>query len=292
MNTENEMTTNALAGWYGSNRILAESVARLMGKQEFIAIPFAGGMCELKYLKARTIIVNDAHRHVISMSKVVADPRMCKELVQRLDSLLFHPDALEAAQEYCQRIEDGARDRFGLFSNTLATSYVAEIDPIEWAENFFVCCWMGRGGVAGTDGEFKGNLSLRWDGGGGDSNVRFRSAMASLSAWTEVFKTCNFTCEDFRVMLARIKDKKGHAIYADPPWVQKGDSYKHKFCEKDHRDLASRLWIYGQARVVLRYGIHPLIEELYPRSSWDWHEQTSRSQANGDVKEVLIVNRA
>jgi DNA adenine methylase len=42
--------------------------------------------------------------------------------------------------------------------------------------------------------------------------------------------------------------------------------------------------------VVVRFGDHPLIRELYPESHWTWVRQTSRAQSNDDVREVLLLN--
>lgn len=277
-----EMTTNALAGWFGSNRLLAETVGKMLGKCEHVVIPFAGGCCELKYINARTIIVNDLHRHAINCAQIIADVDKVNILAARLEAKLFHPDELKTAQEYCKCVESEG----GLFRPDPAS-----VDEIEWAEAFFVACWMNRGGSAGTDSEFNGGISLRYDAGGGDSNVRYRSAISSLQAWHKILcGRCNFTCEDFREVLGKTKDKPGHAVYADSPWPDAGDSYKHKFSMKDQRDLAARLGEFKHTRVVVRFGEHPLIRELYSEPQWTWHLQTSRCQHNAEVAEALIVN--
>ena len=49
---------------------------------------------------------------------------------------------------------------------------------------------------------------------------------------------------------------------------------------------------FRHTRLVVRYGIHPLIEELYPRHTWEWRELTGRNQANSKKPEVLIVRNA
>lgn len=285
-----KMTTMALAGWFGANRLLAEMVGKTLGKCEHIVVPFAGGCCELKYLDARTIIVNDRHSHVINMARIISDPARFPILHELVDSMLFHPSELEVAQAICERIELEVEDDSGLFPASHRFAIYDPASQIEWARAFFVACWMGRGGCAGTDGEFDSKISLRYDANGGDSNVRYRSAASSMKAWHEILKGANFTCEDFRAVLAKTKDNKGHAIYADAPWPDAGDGYKHKFVERDQRDLASRLSEFSTARVLIRFGVHPLIEELYPRTKWRWLEQDSRCQHNRDVNEALICN--
>lgn len=276
------MTTRTLAHWYGSNRILAEAVGKLLTGCSFVAIPFAGGMCEVPCIQARTKLVGDVHRHVINLARVVADPGLRPQLEARLEQKCFHPDELAAAQAYCLNIEKTISS--GLFVDRS----VLPVFPLEWAEAFFVATWMSRGGNAGTKNEFNAGQSVRYDAGGGDSNARYRSAVDSMEAWQHAMIGCNFVCEDFRELLSVVKDEPGVGIYEDCPWVGLGASYKHPFTERDHRDLARINGGYKQARVVVRYGVCPLVEELYPRTEWDWREQVSRSQANGAVKEVLL----
>ena len=48
---------------------------------------------------------------------------------------------------------------------------------------------------------------------------------------------------------------------------------------------------YRETRVVVRYGDHALIRELYPHEKWVWHELTGRTSANKGKAEVLLVNR-
>lgn len=54
--------------------------------------------------------------------------------------------------------------------------------------------------------------------------------------------------------------------------------------------LAEALAKFARTRVVVRYGDHPLIRDLYPEPRWTWLEQRGRNQRNGEIAEVLIVN--
>lgn len=58
------------------------------------------------------------------------------------------------------------------------------------------------------------------------------------------------------------------------------------------RQLAERLAGFEHSPVVVRYGDHPLIRELYPDDRWRWVEQASKDMHGGEVAEVLIVKRA
>lgn len=64
---------SCLAPWFGSNRMLAHEVGRALSGCEWVGIPFAGGMAELPQIRARTIVANDLHKHIINLAEVVAD---------------------------------------------------------------------------------------------------------------------------------------------------------------------------------------------------------------------------
>ncbi len=150
---------------------------------------------------------------------------------------------------------------------------------------------MGRSGQAGTDSEFDGGLAMRFTASGGGSNTRYRSAVESLEAWGHTLKRCEFSCLDWRVFLTKCQDRPKHGMYVDAPWPKDGGNYRHKFTEQDQRDLAAALGKFDQMRIVVRYGDHPLIRELYPESAWTWHMMTSRTQGNNEKSEALIINK-
>jgi len=91
--------------------------------------------------------------------------------------------------------------------------------------------------------------------------------------------------------LDRVKDQPDHGLYVDAPWPDAGQEYEHSFSTVQQRRLAKRLGEFNSCRLVIRYGDHPLIRELYSVDRWNWIEQTSRSQTNGAVDEVLITRR-
>lgn len=287
--TEATMKTKTLANWFGSNRLLASTVGDQLKGCDWVGVPFCGGCSELPHIKVRGGIANDLHRHIINLALVVRDPAMKADLVKRLDGMLFHPDELEKAQIRCrQREEEWAAT--SLFNGQKPPFIPASL---HWAQDYFVTSWMGRGAQAGTKGEFKGALPLRYNANGGGSSVRFRSAAKSLDAWHEVCKLWEFTCEDAFEMLARVKDSKdapGLGIYADAPWPDAGDGFAHRFTERQQRQLAEILGAFKLVRVVIRFGDHPLIRELYPESKWAWVLNDSRDQDNKAVREVLIIN--
>lgn len=249
--------------------MLAQNVGSLIGKRIWVGIPFGGGMPEVQYINARTIIVNDKHLHVINLARCIKDDTLREILYARLMGEPFHPESLKQAQKWC--LENPS----------------FPIPSVVAAENYFIAVWMNRSGLAGTRTEFSGNLSVRWTGEGGDSNTRYRSAIESLEAWSRVFVRCNFTTLDVFDFLAEVLDIGSNALYLDPPFPDVGGSYLHTFSEDDHRALASWLNRYRNIRIVCRFYDHPLIRELY--SDWTWHHQTERDQANQAKDAVLLV---
>lgn len=270
---EPQLTTTAIAPWFGSNRMLAPIVGKELAGCKWVGVPFAGGMSELAHIKASTIVVSDLHRHVINLARVVRCPKILESLVKALDAKPFHPETLSDAQERCLQGVD----------ESLPVDYLA-------AEAYFVACWMGRSAKAGTDGEFTGGLPVRWSATGGDSNTRYRSATASLEAWGEIMRRCNFVVQDVFEFLSNVKDLDGHGLYLDPPFPGPGDAYKHRFTEEQHLRLAGLLWDFQRCRVVCRFYDHPLIRELYPEPRWTWMRLKGRKQSNDAAPEVLIIN--
>lgn len=273
-----EAKIKAIAPWFGSNRLLAANVGKALAGCNWVGVPFAGGMCELLHIKASTIVVGDLHRHVMNLASVIASGA---PLAEDLAVMPFHPDVLKAAQLHCLEMERGGWD----FSN------IATETSQRWALNYFIACWMNRSALAGTDKEFSGNLPVRWSASGGDSNTRYRSAVASLDAWREVMRRCNFVTLDVFDFLKRVKDADRHGLYLDPPFPDAGDAYKHKFTELQQRLLAVALATYRKTRVVCRFYDHPLIREIYPADRWTWQQAEGRDQANGAKPEVLLISR-
>jgi DNA adenine methylase len=219
---EPEMTTTALAPWFGSNRMLAPIVGKELRGCKWVGVPFAGGMSELAHIKASTIVVSDLHRHVINLARTVQQSDFRGLLIDELNDTPFHPDALAQRSGRGQSIE--------------AKTSKPQMPNVTWAYNYFVACWMGRSHKAGIDDEFNGGLSIRWNANGGDSNKRYRSAVASLDAWGEIMRRCNFSVLDCFEFLDRCEDSEGHGIYCDPPFPGPGDRYKHN---SPRRSIAS-----------------------------------------------------
>jgi len=269
------MKVNALAPWYGSNRMLAHRVGELLEGCSWVGVPFAGSLAEVPHITARSIVVNDLHRDIINLAMVTAHPVMGPKLYRHLRRLPFHPHALADAR--------------GIVDQDW-TSW--EMPNFNRALGYFVSCWMNRSALAGTDGEFRGGLPVRWSATGGDSAVRYRSAVHSLIEWRRVLAKCNFTCLDVFEFLGKCLDAPTSGIYLDPPFPTVGEKYRHKMTEEQHCDLAAVLCDkFQQTRIVCRFYDHPLVRKLYhPDFGWHWlHIAGGRTQANETAPEVLLV---
>lgn len=269
------MSVSSLAPWYGSNRMLAKHVGEKLRGCGWVGVPCGGGLSELQHIQARTVVVGDLHRHIINLARVAADPVLSPQLYRHLRDLLFHPDTLSAAQQACVAIE---------------AIPCVDPDPLSWAINYFVCCWMSRSGTAGTKSEFKSGIATRWNAAGGDSAVRFRSATRFLVDWRRIARRCTFECLDIFDFLKKVKDEADSALYIDLPFPGPGDQYKHPFDDKKQRLAAKALTDFQRCRVVCRFYDVPLIRELYPESDWSWFLLSGgRKQTNDAAPEVLIV---
>jgi DNA adenine methylase len=268
------LTQNRLMPWFGANTANAAAVGKLLAGAAWVGIPFAGGMSEVPEIKASTIVINDKHSHVINLCHVLRDDDFRAQLIRKLDASPFHPVELAQAQDDSQMYDEAFHG----------------LGCVHHARAYFISQWMGRSGKAGTKDEFSGNLSTRTNANGGDSAKRFRSAVESLDEWSAVMRRCNFSCLDFREWFETFDgDTSNHGYYCDPPWVEEGKKYRFPFVEQDHSDLATRLRRFENAKVVVRYGDHPLVRELY--DGWEFITAPTRNQGNNAVDEVLIVRR-
>lgn len=265
----------ALVPYFGAARMVAKHVGASLDGCNWAGIPFAGSMSEVLYIKARTIVCNDLHRHIINLARCVADQATFTKLWRRLRGKLFHADELTEAQQHAN------------FEPAFKWDGKADIDA---AEAYFVACWMGRSGKSGTNSEFQGKLPVRWNAGGGDSAIRYRSAVKSLRLWRDQLQRCNFIRGDAFEFIAQCKDEPGHGIYCDPPFPGPGDAYRHTLDELSHTRLARTMERFQRTRCVMRFYDAPLIRLLYPERLWTWTNIAGgRKSTNAEAPEVLLT---
>lgn len=272
MTTKPKVT--ALAPWFGSDRTNAKVIGQEIGKQAMVSVPCCGGCSVVVHIDARQILLNDKHRHIITLAKTVADDEAFAKMLGNVENMLVHPDYLAKARHTLANIEKGES---------------LPVVDYAWAAAYFTNVWLSRSGTAGSNREVGGSIASRRTTGGGSSVRRWRSAVEGLPFWHEVLRDrCEFTCQEWFEFMRKVRDHEGHAIYVDPPWVDAGEAYIHRFTEQDQRDLATRLHEFKNCRVVVRHSDHPLYRELYP--DWTWVNIGGRNQGNKKISEMLIIN--
>lgn len=269
---------NAPIQVYGSGRSIASPVGRRLDGCGWVGIPCCGGLSELGEITAGTIIVSDLNEFAINLYRVIKNAGERPWLVHRLERRLFHASELSGAQAYLK--EHGVKG----------------ICDLKAAEAYFMCLWMTRAGIGLTSQELDGSLSFRWDHGvGGDSLVRWESAIESLPWWGEQFQRCHFLLMDVFDFLAKSKDDSDCGLYVDPPFPKVGRKYRHNAGETDaaerawHTRLRDALARFTRTRVVCRFYDHDLIRELYPDGEWHWNSIGGRDAHNQVKPEVLIT---
>lgn len=276
------MKIKALAPWFGGKRNLAPRIVELLGPHRVYWEPFCGSMAVLM-VKPPCVMetVNDLHADLINLAKVVQDRQLGPKLYRWLRRTIM-----------CERIHREAAERYA------ERTYLAPVDKVdlERAYDYFICAWLGRNGVAGTQSYNQG-FCVRYTSGGGHSAKRWQSAIQSILAWRRRLANVTILQRDAFELLERIEDRKGTAVYVDPPYLEKGAKYIHDFEDADHERLAKLLRRFKQSRLIVSYYDHPLLAELYP--GWTRYEVTiskalanqgSRGAKNIKVKEILLVN--
>lgn len=303
MLTDFEMIIRALAPWFGGKRTLAKDIVVQLGKHSQYFEPFCGSMAVF-FAKdpCQKETLNDLHGDLINLALVIQSETLAYRLYERSFRTLFCETILKDAQQILIQDFD-----------------FQEREPekmLERAYWYFVACWMGRNGTAGTK-RVDYQLALRWTKNGGSPTVRWDNVVKSIPAWHQRIKRAVITNRDAFGILTRFEDCKETAIYVDSPYHtgsrtghdKHGNSaYLHEFdhgqdhsfvagmfpdvCSKcgkpieehtcDHKRLADLLNQYKHARIVVSHYDHPRIRELY--EGWNFIEKTMSKQlhaANG-----------
>lgn len=262
------MRTRSCLSYFGSDSEVAGLLAALINHCKHVTIPFAGGMSILPHLTARTVVANDLNNLAINFYQCLSG-MYGDQLISMCQNTLSHPQELEHAIAYLTKLEHHTK-------------------PVERAWAYWVVCWVGRKGAGGCK-KFPTKPSVRWTAEGGNNASRLQAAANDLEEWRNQFKRCEWLCEDYQEVLKKIPDKTGNAGYIDAPWPELGKNYMHTFDNEDHVDLEMYLRQFKNATILVRYGDHPLIRELYK----DWHiiDAESRTQSNAVKGELWILNK-
>lgn len=244
------MKITAIAPWFGSKRTLAPRIVAELGQHSAYWEPFCGSMAVLLAKEvASSETVNDLHGDLINLARVLKQESTAIDLYSRLSRFLMHEDIFHE-----------------LADRWKARGYIPATDEasVDRAEEFMVCSWFGRNGVAGTPSYNQG-FCVRYTKNGGHAATRWRSCVASIPEWHN--RLCGVTILNRNAfeLLERIDDAAQTAMYIDPPYIVKGAKYVHDFKEDDHAKLAKLLQRFRKLRVVVSYYDHPDLSKLYPK---------------------------
>lgn len=276
------MTIKAIAPWFGGKRNLAPKIIEAIEKHSAYWEPFCGSMAVLFAKPPATMeTVNDLHGDLVNLARVIQHDHLSVQLFSRLSRV--------ACSETLHR---EAAERHRSRGNA-----PAEHPDLDRAADYFLCAWLGRNGVSGTQSYNQG-FCRRFTKSGGHAAKRFVSAVNSIPDWWHRMRNVTILSDDAFDLIPRIEDAPGVVIYCDPPYIVKGTKYVHDFESDDHRRMAELLRRFKRTRVVVSYYDHPALASLYP--DW-WREeievskamvnQNMRDQAETvKVTEVLLIN--
>lgn len=293
-----KMKLTAIVPWFGSKRTLAPQVIDEIGDHGAYWEPFCGSMAVLLAKAPCPMeVVNDLHGDLVNLARVIQHEKFGAQLYRRLRRVLMHEtffnDQAVAVRSY-------------------ANSPVGADPDVDRAFAYFICSWMGRNGVSGTQSYNQG-FCRRFTSNGGHGAKRWNSAVESIPAWRWRLRNVQiFAMDAFDMLAAKggIEDKKGTVIYCDPPYFTKGAKYVHDFVpmndkkgrESDHERLAALLQRFEETKVVVSYYDDPHLDVLYPSTRWSKIQVPVRKSLSQGLKaqgesneavapEVLLVNR-
>lgn len=277
-----EATQTSLAAWFGAKRTLAPRIIAALGPHRAYWEPFCGSMAVLLNKPAANMeTVNDLHRDLVNLARVVRDEDLSSRLHWRLRRTI-PAEALFRESVAAVRAGDAPP--------------IAEPPSVARAYHYFVSSWLGINGVSGTPNYHTG-FARRFSSKGGAPGIRFQGAVDSLPWWHERLRPVVILQSDGIELCERIEDRQGTAVYVDPPYLVKGAKYVHDFAAGDHERLAAALRRYKSTRVVVSYYAHPSLTGLYP--GWTVLEVTTtktmvntgkRTDAKVGAPEVLLIN--
>ena len=274
-----------VAPWAGQKRTLAPRIAEQLGEHDTYIEPFVGGSSIIPARpRCREERINDLNPKIVSVLRHMRDD--CKDLADYLGGFAFDEVVFAQAK-----------------ANVAAVRQI--VAPDWWhAANQLIVWWMGPNGLAGTT--TKGWFAQRHTKTGGSPEARWRSFKKSLPALSARLEGVEISQLHFEKFLLTVPDRKGVAIYLDPPYLTKSFKYECDFDLKDHYHLAMILNRgFRKTRVVVSYyddvstgGLcdGSLLDELYPPERWSKIEiEMSKASASSSGKakratEVLLIN--
>ena len=280
---ETEMLIKSLAPWFGGKRNLAPVIVAELGDHRAYWEPFCGSMAVLlSKAPCKMETVNDLHKDLINLARVIRDPGQGSRLYRMMRRTLMHEDIF-ADSDALMRHWEGVP--------------LGKLDAVTRAYHYLVASWLGRNGTSGLSPKNKGSYCARFTSNGGHPAKRWRSVTDSIPAWRRRMRCVTILNRDAFELLERIEDKAGTVVYLDPPYFQKIAKYQHDFEACDHDRLAGLVKRFTKTRVVVSYYAHPEVDRLYP----DWTQRrievvkvlsqgNNRGEGKTKAMEVLLIN--
>lgn len=277
------MLVRSLAPWFGGKRNLAPVIVAELGGHIAYWEPFCGSMAVLLSKEpCKMETVNDLHADLINIARVVCDVRKGPKLYRMLRRTFMHEDIFAECDRLMREFEKMPVDEEG---------------EVVRAHHYLVVSWLGRNGTAGQPANKKGTYCVRFTSNGGHAAKRWRSVTDSIPAWRRRMRNVTILNRDGFVLLERIEDKAGTAIYIDPPYFEKSGQYLHDFKAADHERLATLVKRFTKTRVIVSYYAHAEVDRLYP--GWTQRRiEVTKSMSQGNKRgqgktratEVLLIN--
>jgi len=275
----------AILPWFGGKRTLAPRIVEELGEHSYYFEACAGSMAVLLAKDpAHHETVCDLHGGLTNLAWVLQRRDAAVELYDRLTLTLYGDEIYQASADWLEL-------------NAAGLAAESADDPdLDWAYHYFLVSWMGRNGVSGIKQEAFG-IATRWTAGGGSGPLRFRNAVESIPPWHDRLRNVHVLRRDVFEILPKIEDAPGVAIYADPPYIDEGDAYRHNFAASEHARLAEQLRRFRKARIVVSYYNHAVLPDLYPEwtiidCSRPKHlaAQNKRGMVRATAPEVMLIN--
>lgn len=282
------MKISCIAPWFGSKRELAPEICRQLGPHRaYFGLCFGSLAVELEKEESGHETVVDLHGDVCNLAMVLASER-CPDLYGQLARTLVAEPLFERARLIC------ATEAADVPEGPIAVTDA----HVERSFYYFICCWQGRNGSAGT---FRpgGSFAVRYTPGGGHGGQRFANAVDSIPDWHQRMRRMTIMRRDLFKVVPKIDDTTGIAIYCDPPYILEGSQYLHSFTDEDHRRLAKELRRFRKARVVVSYYANPVLADLYPgwtildcsRTKNLTSQAMRGKKGTAEAPEVLLINQ-
>jgi DNA adenine methylase len=286
------VTVSSIAPYFGAKRTLASTVVQHLGPHRAYCELFMGSAAVLlSKPEASMEIANDLYGSIINLARVLASDRW-RELQRRCGRMLMH-------ERLFLEVKAKVRSTEHVVAPSIDGVDDEHVDAAVW---FFARSWLGRNGAVGTH-ESNATVARRFTSNGGGGGIRWRAALASLRGWHDRLQRVQFSQMDAIEMASRIEDSDDWAIYADPPYIDKGAKYVHDFEPGDHARLAEALGRFRQSKVVVSYYDHPDMDAMYPADG-GWckvHCPVHKGLVNGSGRaatgyvpapEILLLNHA